>query len=165
MEQQNNVDNLLTNPANPEAPLVSIIVITYNSAKYVVETLESAKAQTYRDIELIISDDCSSDDTVEICKNWMTDNLERFVRTELITFDHNTGISSNCNRGLTAAKGEWVKFIAGDDVLLDKCIGLNINYVKKHSEIEVLHSDVILKYDHCKAEAKNSSDRTKILFS
>ena len=44
-------------------PLVSIIVITYNSAKYVLETLESAKNQTYQNIELIISDDCSNDDT------------------------------------------------------------------------------------------------------
>ena len=47
-------------------PLVSIIVITYNSAKFVLETLESAKAQTYQNIELIISDDCSSDNTIEI---------------------------------------------------------------------------------------------------
>ena len=48
-------------------PLVSINVITYNSSKFVLETLESAKAQTYQNIELIVSDDCSTDNTVEIC--------------------------------------------------------------------------------------------------
>lgn len=50
-------------------PLVSIVVITYNSSEYVLETLESAKAQTYTNIELIVSDDCSTDETVSICKN------------------------------------------------------------------------------------------------
>jgi len=99
-------------------PLVSIIVITYNSAKYVLETLESAKSQTYQNIELIVSDDCSTDNTVEICKKWIDENKKRFVRTELITSEKNNGIAPNCNRGLYAAKGEWVKFIAGDDVLL-----------------------------------------------
>ncbi len=52
-------------------PLVSIIVITYNSSKYVLETLESAKAQTYQNIELIVSDDGSTDNTIEICKIWI----------------------------------------------------------------------------------------------
>jgi len=103
-------------------PLVSIIVITYNSGKYVLETLESAKAQTYRNIELIVSDDGSVDNTVEICRNWINVNKDRFVRTELITYPVNTGIPANCNRGLKASRGGWVKFIAGDDILVDYCI-------------------------------------------
>ncbi|MDR0890977.1 MAG: glycosyltransferase [Endomicrobium sp.] len=51
-------------------PLVSVCVITYNSSKYVLETLESIKTQTYQNIELIVSDDCSTDDTVEVCENY-----------------------------------------------------------------------------------------------
>ena len=58
-------------------PLVSIIVITYNSAKFVLETLESAKAQTYQNIELIISDDGSTDNTVQICREWLKNNEEQ----------------------------------------------------------------------------------------
>ena len=112
-------------------PLVSIIVITYNSAQYVLETLESAKAQTYENIELIISDDGSKDDTVEICKNWLLQNKERFVSTEILTVEKNTGIPANCNRGVKVAKGEWVKLIAGDDVLLPESISLFIEYVKR----------------------------------
>jgi len=107
-------------------PLVSIIVITYNSSKYVLETLESAKAQTYQNIELIVSDDCSSDNTLEICRSWLNENQQRFKRVELVTSEKNTGIAPNCNRGLKAAKGEWVKLIAGDDILLTDCINLNI---------------------------------------
>lgn len=71
-------------------PLVSIIVITYNSAKYVLETLESAKAQTYQNIKLIVSDDCSTDNKIEICRKWLEKNKGRFVRTELITVEQNT---------------------------------------------------------------------------
>ncbi len=123
-----------TENTNPN-PLVSIIVITYNSAKYVLETLESAKAQTYQNIELIISDDASQDDTVEICKNWLADNKGRFVRTELVTVEQNTGTSANCNRGLYKAEGEWVKFIAGDDILINECISTFVKKAEEYSNI------------------------------
>lgn len=111
-----------------ENPLVSIIVITYNSSKYVIETLESAKNQSYQNIELIVSDDCSTDNTVGICNNWIEKNKERFFHTKLITVEQNSGIAPNCNRGLYVANGEWVKFIAGDDILLKNCIELFSNY-------------------------------------
>jgi alpha-1,3-rhamnosyltransferase len=126
-----------------ENPLVSIIIITYNSSKYVLETLESSKGQTYQNIELIVSDDCSTDYTVEICRVWIEENKERFVRTEMITTEKNTGIPANCNRGLYAAKGKWIKFIAGDDALLENCILDNINYIIAMPEnVYALHSNV-----------------------
>ena len=113
-----------------ENPLVSIIVITYNSSKYVLETLESAKAQTYQNIELIISDDGSQDETVNLCKNWLAENKERFIHSQIITVEQNTGIPANCNRGVKASKGEWIKLIAGDDILMPSCIIDNVEYVK-----------------------------------
>lgn len=121
-------------------PLVSIIVITYNSARYVLETLESAKEQTYQNIELIVSDDGSKDNTVEICKEWIAKNKERFVRTELIAHPVNTGIPANCNRGVKAAQGEWVKLIAGDDALMPDCITNNINFINTSNDIGILFS-------------------------
>lgn len=51
--------------------IVSVCIITYNSSKYIEETLESVRRQTYPAIELIISDDASSDDTVYICEQWI----------------------------------------------------------------------------------------------
>jgi glycosyltransferase involved in cell wall biosynthesis len=123
-------------------PLVSIIVITYNSAKYVLETLESTKSQTYQNIELIISDDGSSDNTVEICQRWIDNNKERFVGIEFITILKNTGIPANCNRGIIAAKGEWVKIIAGDDALMDNCIEENINFYKRNPEANLIQTNV-----------------------
>lgn len=139
-----------------EQPLVSIIVTTYNSSKYVFETLESAKAQTYQNIELIVSDDCSTDNTVEICQEWIAKNKERFVRTELITAEKNTGIPANCNRGVKAAQGEWVKFIAGDDILYKNCIENNIIYAKNNISAEIIFSQVQLLFQDTNNSSKNS---------
>lgn len=113
-------------------PLVSVPVISYNSAKTVVETLESIKAQSYPNIELIISDDCSVDNTVELCKIWTAKNKGRFERVEIITVEKNTGVAGNCNRAYAACKGEWVKSIAGDDILLPNCIQDCTTYVLEH---------------------------------
>lgn len=123
-----------------EYPLVSIIVITYNSSKYVLETLESAKTQTYKNIELIISDDCSSDNTVEVCQKWLNVNKDSFVRTEMITVDKNTGVSANCNRGVKVTKGVWLKLIAGDDILDKTCIEYGIDFIKNHPDTKVFSS-------------------------
>lgn len=117
-----------------DQPLVSVTVITYNSSKTVLETLESIKAQTYQNLELIVSDDCSTDNTVELCRNWIEQNKSRFVRTELLTVDKNTGVAGNCNRAGAACQGEWVKGIAGDDILLPTCVQDCMDYVNEHSD-------------------------------
>ena len=75
---------------NTDKPVVTISVITYNSSKYVLETLESIKAQTYPNIRLQICDDCSTDNTIELCKKWIKDNKERFVKTKIIIPPANT---------------------------------------------------------------------------
>ena len=144
-------------------PLVSIIVITYNSSKYVLETLKSAKAQTYQNIELIVSDDCSTDNTVEICRKWIEKNKERFVRTELITAEKNTGIPANCNRGVKAAQGEWVKLIAGDDTLKKEAIKNYINFISIHPECTLVHSSIEIYENIIKDENKQQMEIHSIL--
>lgn len=111
-------------------PLVSVCVITYNSSNYVLDTLESVKAQTYKNIELIISDDSSRDHTIEICQKWIKQNEGFFVRVKLISSKYNTGISANCNRAYKSAQGEWIKVIAGDDLLFENCIEKYVSCAK-----------------------------------
>ena len=123
-------------------PLVSIVVITYNSEEYVIETLESAKRQTYKNIQLIISDDCSTDNTIKICKLWIDNNRNHFCEVEVVESSINTKIPANCNRGLRAANGEWIKFIASDDILYDDCIENNIFYVMAHKDASFVFSDM-----------------------
>jgi glycosyltransferase involved in cell wall biosynthesis len=119
-------------------PLVSIIVLTYNSEKYVVETLDSIKGQTYQNIELIISDDCSTDGTRSVCADWIELNGKRFCRAKIVTTPENTGIPANCNRGIKDSSGEWIKLIAGDDLLYPDAIKIFINEMKSHDSEEKL---------------------------
>src|SRR5947209_20083704 len=114
-------------------PLVSVIVITYNSASTVLETLISIKQQTLQNIELIITDDCSYDTTVEVCLNWLNLNRERFVNVTILKADKNTGVAANCNRGLKASTGQWIKFIAGDDILLTDCLYNNLHFSRENN--------------------------------
>lgn len=128
-------------------PLVSIVVKTYNSEKFIIDTLESAKAQTYQNIELIVSDDCSIDNTVRLCVDWIKKNKERFINTQCITSPINTGIPANCNRGIKAANGEWIKGIAGDDILDSNCIFSNIEYARKNPTAKIIISNMIVFRD------------------
>jgi len=116
-------------------PLVSIVVVTFNSSKFVLETLESAKKQIYQNVELIITDDCSTDGTIEICKKWIDENQNRFINIELITVEKNTGTAANANRGLKASSGEWIKFIAGDDMLMPNFIDELIRFVQTNNNL------------------------------
>lgn len=124
--------------------LVSVVLVTYNSSDYVIEALESIKKQTYSNIELVISDDCSSDDTVAICKNWIKENGSRFFRAIILQHPYNTGISTNFNRGFKESQGFWIKILAGDDILLENCISDNVNYIMYNPEVRVLQSDTYI---------------------
>jgi alpha-1,3-rhamnosyltransferase len=115
-------------------PLVSVPIITYNSSETILETLESIKEQTYQNIELIISDDCSKDNTVEICQQWVEQNKDRFVRAVVSTSPVNAGVSGNCNRSKEACQGEWIKGLAGDDALLPTCIEEFVKYINQYPD-------------------------------
>lgn len=110
-------------------PLVSIVLVTYNAQDYIIEALESIWRQTYENIELIITDDCSVDDTLCICRKWLQKHRERFVDSQILCATSNTGIGANRNRGCFAAKGEWIKQIDDDDRLKPSCISDYVEYI------------------------------------
>ena len=121
-------------------PLVSVVVITYNSSSTVLETLDSIKNQDYPNVELIVADDCSKDDTVGIVRNWLSAYGSRFVCSELVASSKNTGVSGNLNRGWRKAHGEWVKPIAGDDLLLPDCLSVNVAQARSNPHVKTIFS-------------------------
>lgn len=131
--------------------LVSICVVTYNNEKYIVETLESIKNQTYREVELIVSDDNSSDNTVAKVSKWIESNKGRFVNVELIVSNKNTGVTANCNRAVKCAKGQFIKII-GDDLLKHNYIEKCVDFFNSNSEAEVLCTEMDYFYPEEKFE-------------
>lgn len=117
-----------------QSSLISVVVITYNSAKYVLDTLESIKNQDYSNIELIVSDDCSTDETFNICSEWVDKNRTRFCRAIVVRTEKNGGICVNYNRGLKEVTGTWVKYIAGDDLLMSNCISTFVSALGECSD-------------------------------
>jgi len=96
--------------------LVSVVIPTYNRADLLPEAIESALKQTYRNIEVIVVDDGSSDDTPEVCGRY--GSRIRYVRKE------NGGIGSALNRGIAEMSGEWFKWLSSDDYLQPEAVEL-----------------------------------------
>ncbi|HNP33575.1 MAG TPA: glycosyltransferase, partial [Flavobacterium sp.] len=129
--------------------LVSVPVTTYNSADFVIETLESVYNQNYKDLELIICDDFSTDGTIDLVNEWI--NLDRvkkrFSRVELITVPHNTGVSANCNRCVNNSHSDWIMLLSGDDILLPNCVEDNMKFVAENPDTLVVFSQVRMYQD------------------
>ena len=109
---------------NP-GPLISIGIISFNNDSYISECIESCLSQTYKNIEIIIADDASTDNSVQIIKEYV---LLYPSKITLISSQENYGIATNFNKAVKASKGEWFKPIACDDVLFDDCVE---NYMKE----------------------------------
>lgn len=103
---------------NPKAPLVSVCIPTYNGGKYIEEALNSALNQTYNNIEIIISDDNSIDNTLESVNKILIDsNIPYFI------YHHQPGgIGANWNNCIRKANGEYIKFLFQDDLIQPECI-------------------------------------------
>ncbi|AIU87872.1 glycosyltransferase family 2 protein [Pectobacterium versatile] len=122
--------------------LVSVAVISFNSSSTILETLDSILAQSYgsENIELIISDDGSKDNTIDVINLWLKNNEFFFKRVKLIANSINSGVPKNCNLAWKAASCDWIKTIAGDDILLSNCLELNMNEVNKKPDVAVIFS-------------------------
>ncbi|KUG21775.1 glycosyltransferase pgli [hydrocarbon metagenome] len=98
-----------------KSPLVTIIIPTYNQADYLGDAVRSALRQDYANLEIIIADDCSSDNTPEIAKKYAGDERLKYYRNET-----NLGKTANYRRTLYEfAGGEWILNLDGDDYLTD----------------------------------------------
>lgn len=127
-------DLTIDKEVSKQFPLVSVVVVTYNSSATVIETLDSIKSQTYKSIELVVTDDCSTDNTVSIVNQWLEKNGDYFVHVQLVRSEENTGVSGNLNRGICSSHGEWIKSIAGDDLLIPTAIVEYVKFVSTHPE-------------------------------
>lgn len=122
---------------------VSVVILSYNSFKTIEETLYSVYGQTYEYLDLIISDDASSDDTICLIKSWIDQHSSRFRRIKLNINKMNIGICENFDRAIKMVDTKWVKFIAADDVLTEDCVINDINYVKNNNINTLLYTNML----------------------
>jgi len=97
-----------------EQPLVTVVVVSYNHSKFVKENLDSIKNQTYKNIQLIVGDDASPDQSADVIEQWLQENKFSAEKNFHI---QNTGLAAMLNECVALAKGKYIKLIAADDFL------------------------------------------------
>jgi len=121
-------------------PKVSIIISTYNRSKFLPHAIESALAQDYLNLEIIVSDDASTDDTQEVIKKYLNEPNFKYFRN-----GKNLGVSYNLRRALhNYSKGDWVLFLSDDDYLSD------LSYISKAVELIKSDSNIVLVFANFK---------------
>lgn len=124
--------------------LVSVIVLSYNSEKTIINTLDSIKKQNYLSIELIVADDHSTDKTRNIAEKWINNNKIRFVKSTITDEHENFGTSKNLNYAISHSTGEWIKIIAADDLLLPDCITKCVQAKNSQRESKIFQGGQII---------------------
>jgi glycosyltransferase involved in cell wall biosynthesis len=128
----------MTHATLERAPLISVVMPTYNRADLVGQAIDSVRHQDFHDWELIVVDDGSTDDTPEILSAYGQSGQIHCIRQE------NSGQSAARNCGLHHAKGEWVAFLDSDNCWLPHKLSTQVNALKTLPDVDVLYGDIEL---------------------
>jgi glycosyltransferase involved in cell wall biosynthesis len=123
-------------PGEVNRVLVSVVICTYNSARWIRETLDSVLAQTFQDFEIVVVDDGSTDRTAEIVASYGDPRI-RWIAKE------HGGIPDSFNRSIAEARGELIARIGHDDVMDPYRLELQVAAMRKHPEVGVVHTDAL----------------------
>lgn len=108
--------------------LVSIIMPSYNTAQYIADSIRSVQAQTYENWELLIVDDCSTDDTDGVVTSFLSDPRIRYLKNEV-----NSGAAISRNYALREARGRWIAFLDSDDLWAPEKLERQILFMEKEN--------------------------------
>lgn len=118
-------------------PKISVIVPVYNGEKYVRESIESILSQTYRDFELIIVDDGSSDNTREVISQYEGE----YSFLKVVYHSGNKGVSAAKNSGIAVSSGEFLVFAAADDIQEKERLGVSIKVLEENPDLDMVFVD------------------------
>lgn len=119
---------------------VSIIIPVYNVASFIIQCLDSVRSQSYTNLEVILVDDCGTDNSMAVVQEYLKHHS--FTEVKILHHTHNRGLSAARNTGLEAATGEYVFFLDSDDELTDDCISVMAEPIEKF-----YHDFVIANYE------------------
>lgn len=120
--------------------LVSIIIPAYNHEKYIEAALQSIAKQTYKNIETVVIDDGSTDGTAKKIREFITSNPEMQI---FFLSKKNEGVCQTLNIGIDHARGEYLCFLASDDIFLPKKIASQVEFLEQNLAIGMVFSDAI----------------------
>lgn len=123
--------------------LVSIITPNYNCGRYIAETVESVLAQTYSHWELLIQDDCSTDDSVAVAERYAA----RDPRIRIEVNAHRCGAALTRNRALARAQGRWIAFLDSDDLWMPRKLELQTAFMAGNGYAFAYHEYVEIDQD------------------
>jgi len=122
-------------------PLISVCIPSYNHEVFIAATLDSVLKQSYGNLEVIVTDDHSSDKTASVTKGFCD------PRIQLVQNEANLGLGGNWNKALSLATGKYIKLMGADDLLYPDCVSLQMQVLEKPSNsgavLAVCNSDVI----------------------
>lgn len=124
---------------------VSVIIPAYNSAKYICSAIDSVLQQSYKDIEIIVVDDGSTDNTKEVLKNYASGI--KYI------YQENGGPAKARNTGIKNAIGEYIAFLDSDDLWAESKLELQIHFMENNPNVGLVFSDMINFHDDTKHEA------------
>lgn len=110
--------------------LVSIIMPSWNTAKFIAESIQCVIEQTYQNWELLIVDDCSTDNTDEVVGPFLKDTRIKYLQNE-----KNSGAALTRNKAMREAQGEWIAFLDSDDLWTPDKLEKQVNFMKKHGYV------------------------------
>lgn len=117
--------------------LVSVIIPVYQVSAYVERCLLSVMNQTYQNIECIIVDDCSTDDSIDKCKR-LIEGYQGSITFQILHHERNRGLSAARNTGTDAGTGEYVFYLDSDDEITPNCIEKLVTVAQKNSDAEMV---------------------------
>jgi len=115
---------------------ISIVIPTYNCAKYICEAINSVINQTYKNVEIIVVDDGSTDNTREILKPYIDSKKIRYF------YEENSGPAKAKNKGIRIADGEYIAFLDSDDMWLPDKLKSQMDFFRSHPNIKAVHCDL-----------------------
>jgi glycosyltransferase involved in cell wall biosynthesis len=114
-------------------PLVSVLMTAYNREKYIAEAIESVLASSYQNFELIIVDDCSTDNTIEIAKQY----AQRDPRIKVHINEQNLGDYKNRNKAASLATGKYLKYLDSDDLIYKHGLAVMVESMERFPDAGV----------------------------
>ena len=114
---------------------VSIVIPIYNVSDYIADCLRSVLNQTYSELEIILVNDATPDNSMEEAKPWI-EELQKRYEVKVVSHVYNRGVSAARNTGIEVATADWIYFLDSDDEIIPNCIELLVAKIEKYPDVD-----------------------------